>query len=104
MVAAGMDDLPHATPSLRALLRMSWRSLIVEAVADAREYFTRPFLRELQLISPFRLKFLRSRHQKLAGRKGMFTSLFDALIETNGDHPARLPLPEFQRVAATSTN
>jgi hypothetical protein len=95
-VAAGMDDLPHATPTLRALLRMSWRSLIVEAVADAREYFTRPFLRELECTSPFRLKFLRSRHQKLAGRKGMFASLFDVLVESSDEEPCRLPLPEWR--------
>ena len=54
-----------------------------EAVADAREYFTRPFLRDLESTSPFRLKFLRSRHQKLAGRKGMFSSLFEALVESS---------------------
>lgn len=96
-VAAGMDDLPHATPTLRSLLRISWRSLIVEAVADAREYFTRPFLCELECTSPFRLKFLRARHQKLAGRKGMFRSLFDALVEAPDDGPSRLPLPQRRR-------
>ena len=99
-VAAGMDELPHATPTLRALLPMSWRSLIVEAVADAREYFTRPFLCDLESTSPFRLKFLRSRHQKLAGRKGMFSSLFDALVESSEDEVNRLPLPEWRSVPA----
>jgi hypothetical protein len=106
-VAAGMDDLPHATPTLRALLRMSWRSLIVEAVADARQCFTRPFLRDLEGTSPFRLKFLRSRHEKLAGRKGMFASLFDALVEIPDSEPARLPIPEFRRApiaVASSTS
>ncbi len=100
-VAAGMDELPHATPTLRGLLRMSWRSLIVEAVADAREYFTGPFLGELESTSPFRLKFLRSRHEKLAGRRGMFAALFDALVEAPDDEPSRLPLPEWPRVPVT---
>ena len=102
-VAVGMDDLPHATPTLSSLLRTSWRSLIVEAVADAREYFTRPFLRDLERTSAFRLKFLRSRHEKLAGRKGMFSTLFDALVESPDERPNRLPMPECRRVSLAVT-
>ena len=92
-VAAGMDELPHATPMLRRLLPMSWRSLIVEAVADARECFTRRFLGELERTSPFRLKFLRKRHQRLMRRRGMYESLFDTLVEAHDEEPCRLPLP-----------
>lgn len=100
-VAAGMDELPHATPMLRSLLRMSWRSLIVEAVADLRPLFTRRFLRALEPTSPFRLRFLRKRHQRLTKRHGMFESLFDVLIENHDDQPARVPLPEYRRMAVT---
>lgn len=103
-VAAGMDDLPHATPMLRTLLRMSWRSLIVEAVADLRPLFTRRFLRELEPTSPFRFKFLRRRHKRLMKRQGMYESLFDVLIEDHDDEPARLPLPECRSFAATQTS
>jgi len=91
-VAAGMVELPHATPMLRTLLRTSWRSLIVEAVADARECFTRRFLRELERTSPFRLKFLRKRHRRLTRRRGMYESLFDTLVEGHDEEPGRLPL------------
>jgi hypothetical protein len=101
-VAAGMDSLPHATPMLRALLPMSWRSLIVEAVADAREFFTRPFLRELDTTSPFRLKFLRKRHKRLRRRRGMYESVFDTLVESHDDQPARLPLPDCRGFAVSS--
>jgi hypothetical protein len=101
-VAAGMDALPHATPMLRALLPMSWRSLIVEAVADVRELFTRTFLRELESTSPFRLKFLRKQHKRLRRRRGMYEGVFDTLIETQDDEPARLPLPEYRGYAVTS--
>jgi hypothetical protein len=101
-VAAGMDDLPHATPTLRTLLPMSWRSLVVEAVADLREHFTRRYLGELERTSPFRLKFLRKRHQRLGRRRGMYESLFDALIETREDEPARLPLPDCPSQVSTS--
>ena len=93
-VAAGMDELPHATPMLRTLLRTSWRSLIVEAVADARECFTRRFLRELEHTSPFRLKFLRRSHQRLTKRRGMYEALFDSLVEAHNEEPGRLPLPD----------
>ena len=97
-VAAGMDDLPHVTPTLRTLLPMSWRSLIVEATADLREFFTRGFVDELERTSPFRLKFLRSRHEKLRRRRGLYGSLFDALLETGDEEPACLPVPDFRRV------
>lgn len=103
-VAAGMDQLPHATPMLRTLLRMSWRSLVVEAVADLRPLFTRHFLRELEPTSPFRLKFLRRRHKRLMKRQGMYESLFDVLIEDHEDEPARLPLPECRSFAVTPTS
>ena len=81
MVAAGMDGLPHTTPTLRALLPMSWRSLIVEAVADLREFCSDSFLRDLERTSPFRLKFLRKRHDRLRKRRGLYETVFDVLIE-----------------------
>jgi hypothetical protein len=98
-IAAGMDTLPHTTPTLRTLLPMSWRSLIVEAVADLGEFFTRSFLRDLERTHPFRLKFLRKRHQRLMRRKGMYESLFDALIESHDDDRGRLPLPDCRGLA-----
>jgi hypothetical protein len=92
-VAGEMDCLPHATPTLRALLRMSWRSLIVESVAGIDEFFSSGFLQELERSSPFRFKFLRERHERLTRRKGLYASLFDVLIETSHDENDRLPLP-----------
>jgi hypothetical protein len=39
-VAEPHGPLPHGTPSLKDLLRMSWRSLILMAVADAQPFFS----------------------------------------------------------------
>jgi hypothetical protein len=105
-VASEMDCLPHATPTLRALLRMSWRSLIVESVAGIHEFFSAGFLRELELSSPFRFRFLRERHEKLTRRRGLYASLFDRLIETDSDENDRLPLPRHRcaPLLATSSN
>jgi hypothetical protein len=105
-VAREMDCLPHATPTLRALLRMSWRSLIVESVAGIHEYFSSGFLRELELCSPFRFRFLRERHERLTQRKGLYASLFDTLIETSHDenHSLPLPRPRCAPFLATSSN
>ena len=100
-IAAGMDNLPCTTPTLRTLLPMSWRSLIVEAVADLREFFTRSFLRELERTHPFRLKFLRKRHHRLTRRKGLYDSLFDVLIESPDDEISGLPFPECQGVVVS---
>jgi hypothetical protein len=99
-VAAGMNSLPHATPTLRTLLPMSWRSLIVEATADLAEFFSRGFLGNLESTSPFRLKFLRKRHRRLSQRRGMYESVFDALVETSTEEPARLPIPDGLPVAS----
>jgi hypothetical protein len=93
MVAAGMDSLPHTTPMLRGLLPMSWRSLIIEAVADLREFYSGAFLRDLERTSPFRMKFLRKRHDRLRKRSGLYESVFDVLVE-DYDREARLPVPE----------
>jgi hypothetical protein len=60
---------------------MSWRSLIVAAVANAPEFFSGAFLRELERSSPFRFAFLRSRHRKLASRRGLCAAVFNALID-----------------------
>ena len=40
-VADCMDYLPHGSAMVKDLLRMSWRSLILMAVADAQQFFTK---------------------------------------------------------------
>lgn len=91
-VAAEMDQLPGGDDTLRELLRMSWRSLIVMAVANVPEYFTPQFLEMLERCSPFRFAFLRKRNQRFAGQKGLYGILFDAFVEA-GQVPA-LGLPQ----------
>ena len=103
-VAARLDSLPRVTPTLRTLLPVSWRSLIVEAVADAPQFFTRPFLRELEPTSPFRLKFLEKRHKQLGRRRGLYESVFDTLVESHDDEHAQLPLPECRCVPLAVTS
>jgi len=51
-VGGELDRFPTGTATLKALLRMSWRSLIVAAVANAPEFFSRRFLRKLECSSP----------------------------------------------------
>jgi len=84
-VGAGLDCLPTGSATLKNLLRMSWRSLIVAAVANAPEFFSPTFLCELERSSPLRFAFLRERHRKLANRRGLFAAVFNALIEETGD-------------------
>jgi hypothetical protein len=79
---------------LKNLLRMSWRSLILMAVARSHEYFTRDFLAEVQARSPFRFEFLRARHRRLAGRLGLYRVLFESFLESEGVDCADLPEPK----------
>jgi hypothetical protein len=92
-VSDRMARLPHGTAMLKGLLRMSWRSLILMAVAASHEHFSRGFLLDVEQFSPFRFGFLRERRRKLTGRRGLYAMLFDAFVEPSGDEGAALPSP-----------
>lgn len=93
--AAQMDLLPHGDATHKALLRMSWRSLILMAVAQAHEFFSAPFLADMEARSPFRFAFLRSRRDKLQGNAGLFERLFEILLHRDAlyELPSSLPAP-----------
>jgi len=97
-VAERMDALPHGSESLKGLLRMSWRSLILMAVADAQDCFTPAFLAELEPCSSFRFDFLRARNQKLAGRKEIYETLFDTFLEVGEDGTQQIACSKQQPV------
>ncbi|MHB1957610.1 MAG: hypothetical protein ACYCO5_01095 [Acidobacteriaceae bacterium] len=97
-VGARMDDLPNGTEMLRELLRMSWRSLIIGAIAESHEFFTPQFLQEAERCSPFRYGFLRARNKKLASRQGLYTRLFDAFLEAPDEGEDDLPSPVHRHV------
>ena len=80
-VGVELDRFPAGSAMLKDLLRMSWRSLIVAAVAHAPEFFSAAFLSELECSSPFRFSFLQARNKKLTSRKGLCTAVFSALVE-----------------------
>ena len=92
-VAGRMDRLPNGTPVLKNLLRMSWRSLILMAVADAQQFFSPPFLAQLEPCSSFRFNFLRTRNEKLTGRQALYDVLFDAFLEAGTGDQSGIPLP-----------
>jgi hypothetical protein len=86
-VGEEMDELAGSA-TLKSLLRMSWRSLILMAVAASHEHFSADFLAEAEQFSPFRFGFLRDRRERLAGRQGLYTMLFEALVEPVGSEGA----------------
>jgi hypothetical protein len=79
-VGTRMDDLPNGTPMFKKLLRMSWRSLIIGAVAESHAFFTPGFLNEAERYSPFRFAFLRVRRERLTNKEGLYAILFDAFL------------------------
>lgn len=93
-VADELDALPHGDPALKRLLRTSWRSLILMAVARSDRYFTHSFLAELEKQSPFRFGFLRARNKRLAGRRGLYRVLFESFLESAEVNLRELPEPE----------
>jgi hypothetical protein len=98
-VGARMEGLPNGSAMLKDLLRMSWRSLIVGAVADSHEFFTREFLAETERSSPFRFGFLRARRKRLTSRQGLFRTLFDAFLEAPDEDDDELPLASIELAA-----
>jgi len=94
-VGERMEELEHGSAMLKNLLRMSWRSLIVGAVADSRAYFSEGFVEEMERSSPFRFDFLRARRKRLAGKEGLYSTLFDAFLEVPDDDDLEswLPMP-----------
>jgi hypothetical protein len=91
-VGAGMDRLPHGGAKLKSLLKMSWRSLILMAVAESHQHFSAQFLEEAEHFSPFRFGFLRERRERLAGRLGLYATLFDAFVEPQEGEERGVPL------------
>ena len=95
-VGDGLEGLPTGSATLKNLLRMSWRSLIVAAAANATEFFSPAFLRELERSSPFRFAFLQARHKKLSSSRGLYVAVFNALIARRGKI-----LPPRKKIAAS---
>jgi hypothetical protein len=98
-----MDRLPEGSATLKELLKMSWRSLIIRAVADSHEFFSNGFVREAERRSPFRFRFLRARNERLASGRGLYKNLFEALLEDLEEEEDALPdacLPTFAATGA----
>ncbi|HEY4381264.1 MAG TPA: hypothetical protein VGN01_13015 [Acidobacteriaceae bacterium] len=92
-VGARMEELPCGTAEFKDLLRMSWRSLIVGAVAEAHGFFSPGFVAEAERSSPFRFEFLRTRRKRMASREGLYATLFEAFLEVPDDDEDTLPAP-----------
>ena len=94
-VGARMDRLPNGTKELKELLRTSWRSLIIGAIADSREFFSPGFVKEAEICSPFGFDFLRAQRVRLSSRHGLYSILFDAFLEAPeaDDVEPTLPAP-----------
>ena len=90
-----IEDLPHGTDMLKDLLRMSWRSLILMAVAESQPWFTSEFLFTLEPLSAFRFEFLRERNGDLAAREALYVRLFDAFVESSPTELVTLATPAF---------
>lgn len=95
-VSSQMDGLANGSAMLKGLLRMSWRSLILMAVAESHQYFSADFLKEAEPFSPFRFGFLRERRERLIGRRGLYAMLFEAFLEPPQNDTNVIPQPERQ--------
>ncbi|HTW82231.1 MAG TPA: hypothetical protein VME23_21980 [Terracidiphilus sp.] len=81
-IGTEMDQFAHGSYALKNLLRTSWRSLIVAAIANAREFFTPAFVRQIETTAQFRFGFLAKRHQRVSRCNGLYANVFDILSES----------------------
>ena len=82
IVATRMRRLSNGSDRLKDLLQMSWRSLIISAIADAHEFFSPAFLMRAESCAPFRFKFLRARRKRLANWQGLYKTLFELFVDS----------------------
>lgn len=92
-VGKQMERLPNGSRMLKTLLKMSWHSLIIRAVADSEEFFSPVFVGEAERYSPFRFEFLRQRQERVAAQQGLYGMMFEAFIEDAEDCLDGLPAP-----------
>ncbi len=98
-VGARMEHLPNGSQGFKKLLRMSWRSLIIGAVANSHEFFSPAFVEQAERWSPFRFAFLRARNERLTSRQGLYATLFEAFLESRESDYSELPLPDDREFA-----
>lgn len=94
-VAIRMNQFPYGTATLKNLLRVSWRSIVLAALAGATEFFSPSFLDEVQCSSPFRFEFLRSRNKRLVRRNGVYAKLFNAILEETETNSTAVSIPVY---------
>lgn len=99
-VGAEMDLLPQATERLKRLMRMSWRSLIIGAVAESHQFFSPAFLQRAEEHSPFRFAFLRARRERLASKHGLYATLFNAFLEAREEVSSEVLLPDLRKTSS----
>ena len=93
-VASEAHALPRGDPAFKRLLRTSWQSLILMAVARSYRFFSPSFLAEMESLSPFRFHFQRTRHKRLSGRRGLYRVLFESFVASEDTDLSHLPSPE----------
>jgi hypothetical protein len=103
-VGKQMDCLPHGTAMLKTLLKMSWRSLIIRAVADSHQFFSPAFVQEAERCSPFRFEFLRDRQGRVAAQHGLYGMMFEAFVESEDEWGDGLPAPQHRENWSSQTH
>lgn len=100
-IAERMFALPNGSQTLKSLLKISWRSLVIGAIADAHAFFSPAFLAQAEHCSPFRFQFLRARRHRLAARQGLYEVLFDRFAALP-DEPVAEPRDSYSHLLVAS--
>jgi hypothetical protein len=78
-MASSMEvfDAPGLEP-LKEMIRISLCPLLIDSVGRARQFYTRPYVRDLESHFPFSFDYLRQQRKKLSGHRPVWDGLLHA--------------------------
>lgn len=79
MVGLGSFDAAGLEP-LKALVQLATRLLLLEAAGHARRFYSRAYIRDLEIHSPVRFAYLETLRRRLDRRQALWPSLLEAVL------------------------
>src|SRR5690606_16535074 len=78
-VLGGLESFPVGEP-YRELIRRGADLILMEVIARSSDYFSEPYVREIEAHAPFRFSFLVQKRQEFFDRHGSFIHLLETAM------------------------
>jgi hypothetical protein len=81
--------------TLKELIARSGLAIIIRSAGEASEFYSTPYIDEIESYSPFRFASLKEKSRQLSSRGGIVLRLFEAFLAGDDDEPAFPWLPGY---------